>query len=51
MKKTIGEWKPVTIKQSVDEMLEHFPVWNKLAWSDPNWLNIEMYKQRTNKDR
>ena len=51
MTNTIGSWEPVTIKQSVDEMLAHFPVWDKLAWSNSNWLNIEMYKQRMNKDQ
>jgi nucleoside-diphosphate-sugar epimerase len=49
MLSTVGSWEPITVTQAVDELISYLPVDNKILWADPNFLNIEVYKQRFNK--
>lgn len=51
MQKTIGPLVPREIKHSVLELITKIPVTETDTWTDPNWINVEMYKQRLNRAR
>ena len=48
---TIGQRQTTTIKQAVDELVDRIPLDDLTIWTDPNWINVEMYKQRLHNDR
>jgi nucleoside-diphosphate-sugar epimerase len=45
----IGEWDYVTIPQAVDELITKMPITDIEGWKNPNYINVEMYKQRISK--
>lgn len=47
----IGEWDYVTIPEAVDELITQIPISDRDSWSNPNFINVEMYKQRIAKEQ
>jgi nucleoside-diphosphate-sugar epimerase len=46
MQGLFGEWDYVTIPKAVTELITHMPVTDREGWRNPNYINVEMYKQR-----
>ena len=51
LEQTIGNIDPIDIKDSVSELITKIPVTDIDTWTNPNWINVEMYKQRLNHAR
>lgn len=49
MQGLLGEWEYVTIPQAVNELITKLPISDIEGWSNPNYINVEMYKQRISK--
>ena len=45
MKKTVGTWNYKTIEFCIDELIAHIPVSDINEWSNPDYINLEMYKK------
>lgn len=48
---TVGRRKITTIDQAVAELVDRIPMSDLDTWNNPNWINVEMYKQRLHNDR
>jgi nucleoside-diphosphate-sugar epimerase len=51
MQGLLGEWDYVTIPDAVNELVEKMPITNVDEWQNPNYINVEMYKQRIAKEQ
>ena len=45
MKKTVGTWNYKTIEFCIDELIAHIPVSDIDEWSNPDYINLEMYRK------
>ena len=46
MQGLFGQWDYVTIPNAVEELISKLPVTDRAGWSEPNYINVEMYKKR-----
>jgi len=46
----VGQRQTTTIEQAVAELLKNIPMDRLETWNNPNWINVEMYKQRLQND-
>jgi nucleoside-diphosphate-sugar epimerase len=51
LQKIIGKVDPIDLKDGVLELVNNIAVDDIATWTDPNWVNVEMYKQRLHNAR